>query len=116
MAKKQQPKEAGVEIRMPDDMTKPAFANVVQANRLSSPGAGEQTILTFVHVYLVPGAGVDGAAAPAGDVVARVTLGTETAIALKELLDRQVQLLGGEPEEVAQAARPSRRAARKKRT
>ncbi len=109
------PKGITVEFKIPDHLEKPEFANFIQVNRMRSSGTGEQTILTFVSVYLMPGGGEDGEPTPAGEVVARVTLGTETAIALKELLDRQVQLLGGEPEKVPQAARPSRRAARKKR-
>lgn len=115
MPDKRPPKEFTVEFRIPDHLEKPEFANFIQVNRMRSSGTGEQTILTFVNVYLVPGAGEEGGPTPTGEVVARVTLGTETAIALKELLDRQVQLLGGEPVEVPQAARPSRRAARKKR-
>lgn len=108
-------KEVRVEFRIPDHLEKPEFANFIQVNRMRSSGTGEQTILTFVNVYLVPGGGEDDGPTPAGEVVARVTLGTETAIALNELLDKQVQLLGGEPVEAAKARGSPRKSRRKTR-
>lgn len=115
MPDKPTPKDITVEFRIPDHLAKPEFANFVQVNRMRSSGTGEQIILTFVNVYLVPGAGEDGGPTPAGEVVARVTLGTETATALTELLDKQVQLLGGERVGAAKAKGSPRKSRRKTR-
>src|SRR3972149_1891405 len=84
-----------VELTLPEALAKPQFANYIHSNVSRMDSEAPLTTLTFVHVYPVPVSQTDSQ--PKGEVVARITLTEDKAIALRDLLIRQNPLTQSRP-------------------
>ncbi len=76
----------GLELQIPEALRRPSFVNFTHSNTAT---LNDQTMitLTFVHIFTLPTEG--GESRGLGEVVARILMTPEKAIALRNLLIRQ---------------------------
>ena len=96
-----------VELRIPEGLTRPQFANFVHANLASLEGEPQQLTLTFVHIFSRPAEGVE--VKQSGEAVARVVMSRLKATALRDLLMRQLPFTRAELQLLLKAASPRKK-------
>lgn len=96
-----------IELRIPEGLTRPQFANFVHANMASLKGEPAQLTLTFVHIFSRPAEDME--VKPSGEAVARVVISRQKATALRDLLIRQLPLSGAELRGLRGAASPRKK-------
>ena len=96
-----------LELKTSEALTRPQFANYILSNVSKLSGSEQQTTLTFIHVYPIPTGPADSQ--PEGEVVARVSMGNGTTIALRDLLIRQHPITPTQLKSLRSAARRTTR-------
>ena len=96
-----------VELRIPEGLTRPQFANFVHASLATFEGEPPQLTLTFVHIFSRPAEGVE--VKQSGEAVARIVMSRQKATALRDLLVRQLPFARTELQGFLRAASPRKK-------